>query len=182
MKADLLVGPGTQVIVDGHQLRGYNASFDMNVVTVRVGRVTTDYVATIHGFVAGSGIYTFDSFGVTYDHGNIVAQGEFIERRTSNRAFNVNGLYVLGGYHLGKWLPYAIYADGKRLGGGSGTVPEQNRNTVSAGIRLDWFNSVDFKTQIDHVKAFPAGSPFINVQPGFTDKGNVFSLAVDFVF
>jgi len=57
-----------------------------------------------------------------------------------------------------------------------------NDSVVSAGIRLDWFRSVDFKAQIDHVKAAANGIPFINVQPGFTGKGNVFTLAADFVF
>jgi hypothetical protein len=179
---DVLIAPGTLMVLEGHQLRGYNATLDMNIVTVRVGRVTTAFTGKLQGFIAGTGIYTFDSFGVAYDHGNIVAQGEFIERRTGHPQFNVNGLYVLGGYHIGKWLPYAIYAAGKQLGGASGTVPEANESTVSAGVRLDWFRSVDFKAQIDHVKAAPTGDPFINVQPGFTGKGNVFSLAVDFVF
>ena len=182
MVANVSLGPGTQLILEGHQTRGYNASFDMNVVTVRVGRVTTGVVGKLNNFIAFQGDWTFDSFGVSYDHGDIVAQSEFIERRTGDAAHNVNGLYVLGGYHIGKWLPYAIYSTGKQLGGGTGTLPEMNDSVVSAGIRLDWFRSVDFKAQIDHVKAAANGIPFINVQPGFTGKGNVFTLAADFVF
>ncbi|MEA3133382.1 MAG: hypothetical protein QOG17_1228 [Gammaproteobacteria bacterium] len=182
MKGAFLFAPGTQVIIDGHKLRGYSASLDMSVVTVRISRVTTNYVAKLDNFIAGRGIYTFGSFGVIYDHNDVLLQGEFIERRTGNPAFNVNGLYVLGGYHIGKWIPYAMYAAGKRVGGASGAVPELNKNTVSAGVRLDWFQSVDFKAQIDHVKAFPNGDPFIYVRPGFGNEANVFSLAVDFVF
>jgi hypothetical protein len=53
---------------------------------------------------------------------------------------------------------------------------------VSAGLRLDWFKSVDFKAQIDHEKGFSTGTPFINAQRGFDNEGYVFSLAVDFVF
>jgi hypothetical protein len=172
------------VSLQGHEIRGYNATLDMGTVTVRAGRVTTDYTVAVGPYIVGRGIYTFDSIGAIYDNSKLVVQGEFIERRTGGPVYDVNGLYVLGGYHLGKWMPYGIYASGQSLGGNSalGFVPSVSRHTVSAGVRLDWFQSVDFKAQIDHVTGSVNGDPFIFVQPGFDNSATVISLAVDFVF
>jgi hypothetical protein len=57
-----------------------------------------------------------------------------------------------------------------------------NGPTESVGVRLDLFKSVDFKAQFDHANAFDYGTPFINTQPGFKNKANIFSLAAEFVF
>ena len=93
-------------------------------------------------------------------------------------------MYFLSGYHIGKRMPYGIYAAGQELGGNStdGFVPSVSKHTVSAGVRVDWFQSVDFKAQIDHVSGSVNGDPFTNVQPAFDNSTNVFSLAVAFVF
>jgi hypothetical protein len=182
------VYPGVVSVVQGHELRGYNASIDFGVATLRLSRATSAIDVLIQGADIAKGlVYTFTSIGTTYEHSNVVGQAEFIEKRTDGSiAYSLNGWYVLGGYRLGKWLPYAIYANGERPGGADGTVAELIRHTESIGVRLDWFKSVDFKAQLDHVKGFGAGfgdtSPFINVQPGFNNKGNVLTLMADFVF
>ena len=175
---------GLVASLHGHDVRGYNATLDMGTINVRVGRVTTDYTVSLGPPILARGTYSFDSVGATYDNRNLLVQGEFIERRTNNPPTNVNGMYLLGGYHLGKWMPYGIYATGQSLGGDSATgfVPSVSRHTVSAGVRLDWFQSVDFKAQIDHVSGSVNGDPFTNIQPAFDNRANVFSLAVDFVF
>jgi hypothetical protein len=182
--ADFMLYPGVAIIAEGHNLRGYSATFDMNVATVRVSRVTSDITVILGGPILAKLVYTFTSFGVTYDHDNVVAQGEFIEKRSDGSVgpFSPNGWYVMGGYHVNKWLPYAIYAAGHQNGGAGGTVHEANRSTASVGVRLDLIKNVDVKAQIDHVKAYPDGNPFINVRPGFNDRANVVSLVVDFVF
>ena len=174
----------TVASLHGHEVRGYNATLDMGTISVRAGRVTTGYTVSAGTFIFLRGNYSFDSLGATYDNSKLLVQGEFIERRTNSPGFNVNGIYLLSGYHLGKWMPYGIYAAGQSLGGGSATgfVPSVSRHTVSAGVRLDWFQSVDFKAQIDHVSGSVNGDPFINIQPAFDNSANVFSLAVDFVF
>ncbi len=73
-----------------------------------------------------------------------------------------------------------------RLASAGGTSPGLSRHTDSVGVRLDWFKSVDFKAQLDHVTGFgavaPNNAPFVNVQPGFDNKANVFTLTADFVF
>jgi hypothetical protein len=129
-----------------------------------------------------AGKYHFYAVGVAYDRNNIIAQGEFIELRTGDPTDSVNGWYVMGGYRLNKWVPYLIYANSHQNLSAGGTVPEMNGPTASAGVRLDLFRSVDFKAQFSHAKAFDYGTPFINVQPGFKQQANIFSLAADFVF
>jgi hypothetical protein len=181
--ANYMLYPGVPTNLQGHELRGYSATLDMNAVTVRASRETSNISVLLGGPILAKVVYTFTSFGATYDHDNVVGQGEFIEKRSDGSpAYSVNGWYLLGGYRIGKWLPYAIYAAGEQPGAAGGTVPEMNKNTESVGVRLDWFKSVDFKAQIDHNKTYANGSPFVNVQPGFDNRANVFSVAVDFVF
>jgi hypothetical protein len=177
---------GFDSIIYAHRLRGYNASLDTGDVTVRASRVTTDLDVMLMGPEIASLVYTFDSLGVTYNHGNVVAQGEFIEKRTGTAvAYNVNGWYVLGGYRFGKWLPYGIYAGGMQPSEAGGTDKQYNRDTLSAGLRYEVTGSVDVKAQFDRVKAYAAGSVYINfvdIQPDWDHKADVFSIAVDFVF
>lgn len=175
---------GTETSLQGHELRGYNATLDMGTISVRVGRITTGYTVGLGPYFVGHGNYSFDSVGGTYDNSKLVIQSEFIERRTNYPNYNVNGMYLLGGYRLGKWMPYGIYAAGQSLGGNSasGFVSSVSKHTVSAGVRLDWFQNVDFKAQFDHSTGSVNGDPFTNVQPAFDNSANVVSLAVDFVF
>jgi hypothetical protein len=167
----------------GHEVRGYNATLDMGTLIVRAGRVTAGATLQLGPFVS-HGNYSFDSIGETYDNSKLVIQSEFIERRTNNPAGNENGWYLLGGYRLGKWMPYGMYAAGQRVGGPNalGFVPSVSKHTVSAGVRLDVFQNVDLKAQIDHATGSVGGVPFSDPQPGFDNSANVVSLAVDFVF
>ncbi len=186
---DYLAAPGIVAVIMAHDVRGYSASADFDVATVRLSRVTAVAEGVIHGFDATGRVpYAFNSLGATYDHDNVVGQYEFIEeRRFINGVHtNYNGWYALGGYRIGKWLPYVIYADAERLASDGVTTPELSRHTESIGVRLDWFKSVDFKAQLDHVTGFGGGPgytmPFVNVQPGFDNKANLVTLTADFVF
>ena len=175
---------GAAAQIHGHEMRGYNATLDMGTIIVRAGRVTTGFTGSFGPVIFARGNYSFDSVGAAYDNSKLVVQSEFIERRTGSPQYNANGMYLLGGYHLGKWMPYGTYARGESLGGNStdGPVSSVSRHTVSAGVRLDWFQSVDFKAQVDHLSGTVNNDPFINVQPTFGNSANVFSVAVDFVF
>jgi hypothetical protein len=182
--SEVLLNHSLEIDYHGHEMRGYNATLDTGTVTVRAGRVTTDFTASFGPFFFSRSIYTFDSVGAIYNNSKLLIQGEFIERRTQNPGGNVNGWYLMSGYHLGKWMPYGIYSAGESVGGNSasGFVPSESKHTLSAGVRLDWFQNVDFKAQIDHATGSVLGDPFSNVQPGFDNSANVVSLAVDFVF
>lgn len=179
-----LIGPHStrEASLHGHDTRGYNATLDMGDVSVRVGRVTTGIAAELGTLILARSTYTFDSVGATYDNSKLLIQSEFIERRTHSPVYNANGMYLLGGYHLGKWMPYGIYGAGQEVGGNNGLVPSVSKHSIGAGVRLDWFQNIDFKAQVDHVTGSVNGDPFFTTQPGFDSSANVFSLAVDFVF
>jgi hypothetical protein len=177
-----LAGPGFAQIFTGHHMYGYDVTADLDIVTVRASRLELDYRTYAGGALNQDGKYHFYNLGIAYDRNNLVVQGEFIELRTGDSTDNVDGWYVMGGYRLHKWMPYLIYANSHQNQASGGTVPERNGPTESVGVRLDLFKSVDFKAQFDHAKAFDYGSPFINIQPGFSNKANIFSLAADFVF
>ena len=110
-----------------------------------------------------------------------------------------SGRYVLAGYRVDKFTPYAMYAerevDSART---SSVIPQvgpliplalgvnalltgQEQNTTSLGLRWDAASSVAVKFQYDHVDPQGAGL-FTNVKPGFDGPVNVFGVAVDVVF
>ncbi len=182
---------GAMATLYGHTLRGYNASWDGGIGTVRLSHIQTQVDVFIAGRLLASVPYTFNSIGGALDHDNVVLQGEFIERRVSGAgASNFNGWYTLGGYRAGRWLPYAMYARGRRpstiafFPGLPTAIPLEDLNdgTISLGLRADLIKSVDFKVQFDHVHDSIGAIPFANVKPGFGNRTNVLSVAVDFVF
>jgi hypothetical protein len=189
-KSDFLAGPGEPLVLNGHQLVGYSASLDAGVATLRYSYEKANVDAVLQGYLVGTAVYTFSSIAATYERDNVVLQSEFIERHTQLTGYDVNGWYVLGGYRLGKWLPYGIYAAAQEPSGPStptqppfgAPIPGLSKHTISVGVRADLIKSVDLKLQIDRETTFPDGSPFVNVQPGFGDRAFVFSFAVDFVF
>jgi hypothetical protein len=180
--SDTELAPGVQRRIIGHKMLGYNATLERNGITIRVSRVTTDRTHEEYGITYPALSWSFDSAGVIYDRHDLVLQGEFIERRTSNPAINVNGYYLLGGYHLGKWTPYTMYSVGETIGGADGTIPFASMHVVSVGVRFDAFKNVDFKAQIEHATAYQGGTPFENQTAGFNNHGNIASFVVDFVF
>jgi hypothetical protein len=177
-----LAGRGVEQIFTGHDMYGYDVTADLDIVTVRASILELDYRTYSDGAFNQEGKYHFYSVGVAYDRGNLIAQAEFIELRTGDPTDAVNGWYVMGGYRLNKWVPYLIYSTSHQNQAAGGTVPEMNGPTESVGVRLDVFKSIDLKAQFDHAKAFDYGTPFINTQPSFNNKANIFSVAVDFVF
>jgi hypothetical protein len=177
-----LAGPGFAQIFTGHHMVGYDVTADLDIVTLRTSLLQLDYRTYANGALNQYDKYHFYNVSVAYDRNNIIAQGELIELRTGDPTDNINGWYVMGGYRLDKWVPYLIYANSHQNRAAGGIVPEMNGPTESFGVRLDLFKSVDFKAQFDHAKAFDYGTPFINVQAGFSNKANIFSLAADFVF
>jgi hypothetical protein len=177
-----LAAPGFAQIFTGHHMDGYDVTADLDIVTIRASLLELRYRTYAGGALNQEGKYHFYNIGVAYDRNNIIAQGEFIELRTGDSTDNINGWYLMGGYRLAKWVPYFIYGNSHQNQAAGGVVPEMNGPTQSVGVRLDLFKSVDFKAQLDHAKAFDYGTPFINVQSGFSRKANVLSLVADFVF
>ncbi len=185
---------GAMATLYGHTLRGFNASWDGGLGTVRLSHMQTQVDVFIAGRLLANQPYSFNGIGGALDHDNVVLQGEIIERRVAGgAASNFNGWYALGGYRTGNWLPYAMYARGQRpaavaffpgFAGVAVAMPlaEMTDNTLSFGLRADLIKSVDFKFQFDHVHDSVGDIPFANAKPGFRNSANVLSVAVDFVF
>lgn len=183
-------GPGgDQVSVDN--LKGMNAQWESDWVTLRYGRVTGD--VQLAGLVDH---YTFSGFGAIVDRNNIVAQAEYVTRRSKAvpDVVNVNGWYVLGGYRINAVLPYVTYGHTKPVNPDSPFHLSNEQSTIAAGVRWDAFRSADLKLQVERVDtngttgvsfvtqgvAGPPGAPASSLP--VTTPVTAFSLAVDFVF
>jgi|SRR5579859_452274 len=155
--------------------------------------------------------FTFIGLGGMYDPGGWYLIGEWGATDSHSALGKRSAWYTSGGYRLGKFTPYLIFAQAKAdsntsdpglnvsalpafLAGAAGALnaglnttlaatPVQK--TVSFGGRWDFTRDVDLKLQFDHTR-LGDGSPgtLINTQPGFRPGGtvNVISAVVDFVF
>lgn len=153
----------------------------------------------------------FLGLGANYDPGSWFAMAEWAHFDTHSVVGEREAWYVSAGMRFGKWTPYATYAslDAKSTRSDPGLpltgLPPQVlpvaaglnallnqqlalapiQETVSVGVRWDFWRNAALKLQYDHVN-LGAGSvgTFGRVQPGFEPGGRVgiFSAAVDFVF
>ena len=53
---------------------------------------------------------SFTSLGATLDWNNIVMQSEYAKRKTDSYVNDTTSWYVMGGYRIGKFLPYYSHA------------------------------------------------------------------------
>jgi hypothetical protein len=142
---------------------------------------------------------TFTAFGAVLDWNNVIVQAEDTTATVGGYPADSSARYVLAGYRVDKFTPYAMYAEREvdsartssvipRVGpllplalGVNALIAGQEQNTTSFGVRWDAASSVAVKFQYDHVD--PQGNGlFANVKPGFDGPVNVFGLAVDVVF
>jgi hypothetical protein len=132
------------------------------------------------------GPLTFYNIGLSYDPGSWFVQSEWSHITTPKATPGYESWYVIGGYRIQKFTPYAMYSIQHSLGGVTlvnGTV--QNQKDYSVGVRWDFRRSMDLKLQYDRV-VLPNNSSgyFTNPQPGFAlgSSANVISAVLDFVF
>lgn len=120
--------------------------------------------------------------GFTYDPGNWFTSGEWMKLEATT---NTTAVYVTGGVRLGKFTPYATYAQYKAGSVSSMSGVKDGQHSLGAGLRWDFMANFALKAQYDQV-ALNNGSTgqFTNVQPGFEPGGdvNVFSVSLDYVF
>jgi hypothetical protein len=147
----------------------------------------------------------FTELGLTMDWNNIVLQGEYAMRRADQPVYvaETNSAYLMGGYRLGKVLPYYAHAYYKGAGS-SVTVPamptsgplapltatvkglltssEQSSDLV--GMRWDFAKSLALKVQIDHVKPKVKGGSLLlgPTLQTYNHSVTVYAAAIDFVF
>ena len=152
------------------------------------------------------------ALGASYDPGKWFLMGEWSHVNLHSFLGEKSAWYASGGYRLGEFTPYLIYAQAKADSNTSdpgltlsglppflvgpaaglnaglnallrGSIPVQN--TISIGERWDLMKNADLKLQFDHTRIGSGSSgTLINIQPGFQPGGKVdaFSAAFDFVF
>jgi len=168
--------------LDVDKVRSFNLVWDGDWYTLRVVQTKAKPDVTP---IAGPGVnetYTFNGVGFTVDQSNVVLQGEYVQRRSSNFAALIaaNAWYIQAGYRMGKWLPYASFAE--RKAAKNSVVGPQN--TVALGARWDALSSAAVKFQLERVNPKnTAGASFANVVNGVISKPvTTMSVAMDFVF
>jgi len=155
--------------------------------------------------------YTFTSAGLSMDWNNIVVLTEYAKRKMPNSFLGSSkSWYMMGGYRIGKFLPY--YTHAKVISSGvTNTIPRNcpagaplacaptlaalsglmntltsaidngSQTSDSIGLRWDFTTSAAIKVQVDRIKPQTKGL-FINTQPGFKGPVTVGAVALDFVF
>ncbi|MES2257024.1 MAG: porin [Pseudomonadota bacterium] len=144
----------------------------------------------------------FTAAGLTTDWNNIVLQAEYARRRPQSpvQVPPVNAWYLMGGYRIGKVLPYYAHAD-YRNAGSAISVPaalgkfpplaaavagflapvEQSSNLV--GVRWDFAQSVALKVQADRVHPRKKTGSLTSPRTGAAVSDvTVIGASLDFVF
>jgi hypothetical protein len=152
---------------------------------------------------------SFTAVGLTLDWHNIVGQTEVARSRTAGFAGGSKSWYVMGGYRIGKFLPYYNHSKAERVDFTSNTIPTScsasaaagcaatmqglsafvdglnvgsNQTTDSVGVRWDFSHSAALKVQVDRIVPGKGNGFLLDVKPGFSAPLVVTAVAVDFVF
>lgn len=132
-KVDIAGGPA----LDGRRLTALNLVAEHGPLTVRFGRVdgrltlsnsaslatllkSLNTVAAGYKFPQAAQLATdidvrdkkasFTSLGATLDWNNLVVQSEYAKRKTDSYVNDTTSWYAMGGYRIGKFLPYYSHA------------------------------------------------------------------------
>jgi hypothetical protein len=155
---------------------------------------------------------TFTSAGVGLDWNNIVVQSEFAKRKTDAYINDTTAWYVMGGYRVGKFLPYYTHAKLTADRIINNTVPAScpagypaactpTMQALSAGVNqlphvgngqgeqttdsigVRWDFYRSVALKVQVDRIRPVGPGlFLNPQPGFKGPVTVGAVALDFVF
>jgi len=144
-----------------------------------------------------------------YDPGTWFAMAEWGQSRLDSAFGDRSGWYVSGGYRIGVFTPYVTFAQANADSNASdpglslsglppqlagvtaglnaalnsvlGRIPVQQ--SVSAGVRWDFMESVDFTVQYDHINLGEGSAGMLtNLQPEFRPGGSLNLLTVTFDF
>jgi hypothetical protein len=180
-----------------HDILGGNVQVQKGAITVRAGTVSGD-TESAPGQLDK---YTFNGIGVSYDKDKILAQAEYVQRRSAEyyNTVSADGWYAMGGYRMGAFTPYAMLGHTKPHLSSSeppsfiGTISGKQQS-LSAGVRWDATSFAAVKFQFDRIDADGTNGisferPGPQMVPGlpnsmFLSVGsvNVISATVDFVF
>ena len=161
---------------------GFSDTVETGAWTARLGYLQSDVTfALAPGFDLKVAQKSY-SVGAAYDPGSWFIQGEFTSVRLPGFTPTVNGSYLTGGYRLGNFTPYAIYAKGSSSN--TPALVSYDQKTASVGVRWDAMKNVAVKLQADRIEPLKGTAGyFTNVRPGLVgSKVNLVTVAVDFVF
>lgn len=225
--------------VRGKRIAAFNISAEHGPFTVRAGHarvnVTIDDVASVNTLLgllrtAGTGYRlpqvnaladeiqadeakgSFSSLGLLMDWNDIVLQTEFTKRKTETYINDTTSWYVMGGYRIGKFLPYysrselkidsavgtaalqacpagypaACTATLRQLAAGVSRLPYtglgQGEQTTDS-IGVRWDFHRSMALKVQIDRIKPVGTGlFVNAKPGFAGPVTVGAVALDFVF
>ena len=155
---------------------------------------------------------SFTSAGAILDWNNVLVQSEFAKRKADSYINDTSSWYLMAGYRIGKFLPYASHASLKSDRVVANTVPaacpagfpaactptmqalsagvtrlsttgsQGQQRTDTVGVRWDFHRSAALKVQIDRVKPQRGQGLFLAPAASFTGPVTVGAVAVDFVF
>jgi hypothetical protein len=152
---------------------------------------------------------SFTSAGLGLDWNSIVVQTEYAKRKTDSYVNDTASWYLMGGYRIGKFLPYYNHAQNKMDGKVANTIPAAcppgypaactptlqalsagvntitvpiTQSTDTIGVRWDLYRSLALKLQIDRVRPTGGTGDLLHPAAGFRGPVTVGALALDFVF
>ncbi|OYO30195.1 porin [Janthinobacterium sp. PC23-8] len=182
-KIDSLTGSG-QVLhgIKIDRLRGLSNAVEFGAWTARVGYVQSDVVVPYSPKLIVSSTFKSYNIGAVYDPGEWFVQVEFTRIDIPRLTGLVNTGYVHGGYRLGNFTPYAMFAPS--TASNSALPNPANQSTTTAGVRWDALKNIAFKLQFDQVNLRKGTTgAFNNVSPALAgDKVKLVSVSADFVF
>jgi hypothetical protein len=213
--ATLPLGP-----IEARRNFGYNVTATLGPISLHAGRnqssltsnaasvnqllaqVSAAGFPTLASRLAVVGVpFKFTDFGFTYGGTHFTLQGEVTKETVGGYLASTDGQYLMAGYRVRKFTPYAIFARQKITSERTDTtIPAvgaliplagavnqlinsvgADQHTISAGVRWDFHESIDLKMQFDRV--YPQGTGlFINPEPGFHGPVDVLGVTLDFVF
>ncbi|GAA0859609.1 porin [Aliiglaciecola litoralis] len=153
--------------------------------------------------LSSEGEIRFSSFGIQYSSYRVTFSSEYVQRRWD---INLNvsdndAYYLMGGYHIGKWTPYAFYSNSKN----KSKIPLSSYptegpaapitfalgeffspllgdgNTKGIGLRYDFLENLAIKAQFERINV---GAQLFLKKEGqpVPESVNLASLALSFVY
>ncbi|RJG11651.1 hypothetical protein [Massilia cavernae] len=238
-KPGLSAGGGALVHVDAKQVTALNLVAEHGPLTLRVGRADTKITIAdstslntlLAGLrTAGAGYRiaelaplanalsvddkkaSFTSAGAMLDWNNVVVQAEYARRKTDSYINDTTSSYLMAGYRIGKFLPYASHSSLEVDSVVANTVPascpagypaactptlralsagvnrlsntgtQGQQSTNTIGMRWDFHSSAALKVQLDRITPKHGQGLFLQPSATFTGPVTVGAVAVDFVF
>jgi len=175
-EVDVTISPNPYKADNVH---GVNLQLETDWATFRVGQVRAHVHVTDLDVLDD---YAFTGAGISVDRNNIVAQAEYVMRRSTSASsiVDASGWYALAGYRFGGVLPYASYASTKPHIADAPFHLAGPQKTMAAGLRWDVLKAADIKFQLERIDTdHTQGVSFATA----VDKPvTAVSVAADFVF